>query len=68
MSANATAEYLGPSDVARLAGVSVSLVRVWYLEGRLAYIRTAGGMRLSTREDVERLIARRTAARGRREP
>ena len=36
-------------DVARLAGVSVSAVRLWEQTGRLPAIRTVGGMRLFAR-------------------
>jgi DNA-binding transcriptional MerR regulator len=58
---DAVDEFLCASDVARMAGVSADLVRYWSRRGRLATIRTAGGVRLFHREDVHRVIAERAA-------
>ena len=51
---------LTSQDAARLAGVSAATVRTWEKTGKLPAVRTAGGIRLFTREDVNRVIAQRT--------
>ena len=53
------AAYLSSCDVARLAGVTAEAVRYWERKGQLRCIRTAGGTRLFTREDVEALLRTR---------
>ncbi len=55
----ATSELLTTGDAARILGVSADSVRVYERAGRLAATRTAGGVRLFTREDVERLAGER---------
>jgi excisionase family DNA binding protein len=57
------ADFLSSGDVARLASVSVETVRAWERRGKLASARTAGGIRLFARIDVERFLAAREAAR-----
>ena len=47
--------FLTVSDVARLLLVSESTVRAWEKQGRLQAIRTAGGIRLFSRERIETL-------------
>ena len=47
-------EMLTVSETARELGLSAETVREWADRGKLAAIRTAGGMRLFRREDVER--------------
>ena len=59
-------EILTASDVAKLAGVTPAAVRVWADSGRLKAVRTVGGVRLFTREDVDRVIAERVKLRRRR--
>jgi DNA-binding transcriptional MerR regulator len=57
-------DLLSSHDVARLAGVAASTVRYWDRIGQLPAIgRTAGGIRLFARPDVERFIEARTAMR-----
>jgi len=48
-----------PQDVARLADVGAATVRHWERTGKLPAIRTASGMRLFARADVDRVIAER---------
>jgi DNA-binding transcriptional MerR regulator len=56
-------QYMETGDVARTFGVSVAAVRKWEREGKLASppIRTKGGRRLFTAEQVEELRAQRQA-------
>jgi DNA-binding transcriptional MerR regulator len=59
----ATVEYLEPSQVARELGVSVSAVKMWERRKTIAPpLRTIGGQRLFTREQVESIRAARKAA------
>ncbi len=60
--------YLSVADAARLLGVVPATVRQMERDGRLPAQRTAGGMRLFRREDVERLVAQRAKAGQRSEP
>jgi DNA-binding transcriptional MerR regulator len=60
------AELLTAGDVAKLTGVTPAAVRYWGEKGRLSVIRTAGGVRLYDRGEVERLAAERLAARAAR--
>jgi len=53
-------QWIGPSDAARLLGVSVQSVRDWLDAGRLPHIPTSIG-RVVDRADVERLAAERQA-------
>jgi DNA-binding transcriptional MerR regulator len=57
-------EFLGPHDVSQIAKVSPQTVRLWGNTGKLHAIRTAGGMRLFRRAEVEELVRKRTEARG----
>jgi excisionase family DNA binding protein len=52
-------------EAARLLGVSSEMVRVWERRGRLSAVKTAGGVRLFNRLDVENLAKERCAAIGR---
>jgi excisionase family DNA binding protein len=60
---NDVEDYLTPHEVARLAGVTPSAVRVWADTGRLPVLRTSSGLRLFRRVDVTRHLAER-AQRG----
>lgn len=53
--------YLSVADAARLLGVVPATVRQMERDGRLPAQRTAGGMRLFRREDVERVVAERAS-------
>lgn len=46
-------------DVSRIADVSASTIRLWADTGKLTAIRTAGGVRLFKRSDVETVVQRR---------
>ena len=46
-------------DVAKFAGVSPAAVRGWADSGKLRFIRSAGGIRLFERTDVERFLWQR---------
>ena len=46
-------------EVARMAGVTPALVRVWAKTDRLPYLRLPSGVRLYRRGDVEHHIADR---------
>jgi excisionase family DNA binding protein len=52
-------EWLTPADAARLLGVVPATVRQMERDGRLPAQRTAGGMRLFRRDDVERMAEER---------
>ena len=54
-------KYLSAADAARLLGVVPATVRQMERDGRLPAQRTAGGMRLFHRKDVERFLAERAA-------
>jgi excisionase family DNA binding protein len=56
-------ELLTPADAARILGVVPATVRQLALKGRLPALRTASGMRLFRREDVEQLREARAAKR-----
>jgi excisionase family DNA binding protein len=56
-------ELLTAGDVAKLIRVAPSTVRLWAETGRLSAIRTAGGVRLFDRLEVERFAREREAAR-----
>jgi excisionase family DNA binding protein len=58
-------EFLTVNDVAKVGDASAATVRLWADSGKLPVIRTASGMRLFRRADVERLLAeRRSRAAG----
>ena len=52
------------SEAARILGISVQSVRVWANAGRLRATKTAGGVRLFSRSEVEQLRASLDAERG----
>jgi excisionase family DNA binding protein len=47
------------NEVAKILNVSPETVRLWERAGRLRAVRTAGGVRLFDRRDVERLSRER---------
>ena len=51
------------SEVARINAVAPETVRLWERSGRLRAVKTAGGVRLFDRRDVERLAREREAKR-----
>jgi excisionase family DNA binding protein len=55
-------EFLFTTQVAQILKVSAETVRAWERRGRLPAIRTAIGVRLFSREDVERLALERGPA------
>lgn len=57
------ADLLTTQDVARADGVCAATVRQWERTGKLPAIRTASGMRLFRRADVDHLLAARRHAR-----
>lgn len=56
-------ELLSIGDAARLLDVSTSAVKQWSQTGKLPTMRTAGGIRLFRREDVERVAHERRERR-----
>lgn len=56
-------DFLTTSPAARELGVSAQAVIQWEREGKLHAIRTATGIRLFRREDIERLKAEREEKR-----
>jgi DNA-binding transcriptional MerR regulator len=59
-------EYLTPADAAPILGVTAASVRLMESRGELlAAAKTAGGIRLFNRDDVEALAARRRGERRR---
>lgn len=52
-------DVLTTNDVAKLAGVDSSTVRDWETAGKLPASRTASGVRLFKRGDVERFLRKR---------
>lgn len=52
-------DLLTPAGVARLANVTPQAVRLWADQGRLPVLRTASGIRLFRRADVEHHLADR---------
>ena len=59
--AESSAQYLLTNDAALLLGVSPQTIRNWERLGRLHAVRTARGVRLFSRLDVERLARERQA-------
>jgi excisionase family DNA binding protein len=52
-------DLLTTSDAARQLGIAANTLRVWERTGRLPAIRTASGVRLFARADVDRIAAER---------
>jgi DNA-binding transcriptional MerR regulator len=59
----AAVTFLTSADVARRAGVTPEMVRVWNRRGQLPAQRTEGGVRLFRSDDVARLLEVRAARR-----
>lgn len=57
------AEKLTTSGAARLLRCSEATVRLWALNGRLPHEKTASGLRIFAREDVERLASQLSGRR-----
>lgn len=55
------ANFLLTNDAARYLGVSPQTIRVWQRTGKLQALKTARGVRLFSRTDVERLARERRA-------
>lgn len=51
------------SEAARILGVSAQAVRLWETNGRLHATKTAGGVRLFVRGDIEQLAQEREQRR-----
>jgi len=56
--------YMTTSEVARAAGVSAVTVRKWHKENRIHAQRTASGLRLFKRGDVQAFIHARRKSDG----
>ena len=56
---NCPPRFLLTNDAARLLNVSPQTIRVWERAGRLVAVKTARGVRLFDRRDVERLARER---------
>lgn len=54
-------DFLTTGEVARLANVSDTAVRLWEAAGRLRCLRTERGQRVFLRGDVDRWLAQRKA-------
>jgi predicted site-specific integrase-resolvase len=54
--------FLLTAGVAKLCGVTPSTVRFWERTGRIPALRTENGVRLFSREDVERLALEKAPA------
>lgn len=52
-------ELMTPHDASKIANVSAATIRLWADQGKLATIRTAGGMRLFKRGEVEAVVRKR---------
>jgi len=48
-------DFILTSEAARICGVSAQSIRAWERVGRLTAMKTAGGVRLFRRADVEEL-------------
>ena len=55
-------DLLGPSDAARIVGISADMVRIHADKGHLPSLRTVSGRRLFRRADVEAFAAARQKA------
>ncbi len=58
--------FLETSDVARALGVSAAAVQLWTNQGRVTPLRTIGGRRLFTRDDLQKLRGMQGDRAGRR--
>lgn len=56
---NSEEQFMSSHDASRIAGVSPATVRLWANTGKLAAIRTSGGMRLFRRSEVEAVVQKR---------
>ena len=56
---NSEEQFMSSHDARRIAGVSPATVRLWANPGKLAAIRTSGGMRLFRRSEVEAVVQKR---------
>jgi excisionase family DNA binding protein len=52
------------AEVARILGVSSDTVRLWERAGRLSALKTASGVRLFAKHDVEQFARERGAGEG----
>ena len=57
-----TLDLILTTEAAQIAHVASETIRLWERTGRLAAIKTSGGVRLFDRADVERLAQERAAA------
>jgi excisionase family DNA binding protein len=53
-------DFLSTYDASKILGVSPETVRSWNRSGRLNATRTAGGMRLFQRDEVEKIAEKRS--------
>jgi len=51
-------QLLTTADAARIVGVSSETIRSWENEGKLSAVRTASGIRLFARDEIERAALR----------
>jgi excisionase family DNA binding protein len=56
-----SSQLLTTGEAARLAGVSAETIRMWARSGRLPVQRTARGLCVYQRDDIDRIVARRQA-------
>lgn len=61
MSVEAPTQFLTTGEAARLAGVSAETIRMWARSGRLPVQRTARGLCLYQRDDLDHTLERRQA-------
>lgn len=61
-------DLLTVGDAAKVAGVAAETIRLWERLGKLPAMRTASGLRLFNRADVEQFARRRAARLDAREP
>jgi DNA-binding transcriptional MerR regulator len=57
-------ELMAVADAARVIGVTPAMIRIYANTGKIPFQRTAGGMRLFARGDVERFSRERQERRG----
>ncbi len=53
------AVFLSANDAAKILGVTAQMVRLYERAGKLRALRTAGGMRLFFREEIEAFAKKR---------
>ncbi len=56
-------EFMLTADVSRETGAAAATVIWWERSGKLKALRTASGVRLFRRADVDKLVAERSASR-----